>query len=244
MKQIGILAILVVAFTVEALAQCATWNSLPNKVEIEEAHVLYRDFFKTKNYKEALSYWKKAYEAAPAADGKRDWHFSNGVDMYLELFKAETDAAKKEEYKQTILTLYNEWVKCVEAGSIEISGSTNKEYAGYVRGREAFNMYYFLNMPYEDDVKIIDEALEKSGNKTEYIVFDPYARIVVFEFTNQQMDKETARKIYKRLNDIADYNIANNKELGSYYATAKESMNAVFAQIENDIFDCDFSWRN
>lgn len=240
MKQIAILAILVMAFTVEALSQCANWNSLPNKTEIEEAHVLYRDFFKAKNYKEALGYWKKAYEAAPAADGKRDWHFSNGIDMHLELYKVETDEAKKEAYKQTILKLYDEWVKCIEAGSIEITGSTNKEYAGYIRGREAFNMYYFLNMPYDDDIKMIDECLEKAGNKAEYIVFDPYARIVVFEFTNKQMDKATARKIHKKLNDVADYNIANNKELGSYYATAKEAMNAVFAQIEDDIFDCDY----
>ncbi len=250
MKQIGMVAVMIAAFTVSAFAQCATWNELSNKNEILDAHSLYRDSYKmarksdgtfdVEMLKKAIPYWTKVFEAAPAADGKRDWHYSNGVDIYLELFKAETDAAKKEEYKQKVLALYDGWVQCIEAGAITVSDTKPEEYVGYIRGREAFNMYYTLNVPYEDNLASLETAVSKAGNKSEYIVFDPYARIVVYQFSSELMDKEVARDVYTKLNAIADYNIENNKQYGSYYKTAKESMNAVFAQIENYIFDCDY----
>lgn len=250
MKQIGMIAVLIAVFTSSAFAQCATWVGLSNEGEILDAHSLYRDNYKMarksdgtfdlERLKGALPYWTKVFEVAPAADGKRDWHYANGVDIYMELFKAETDATKKDEYKQKVLDLYDGWVQCIESGAIIVSNTSKEEYIGYIRGREAFNMYYTLNVPYEDNIASLEEAIDKAGNKSEYIVFDPYARIVVYQFTNELMDKEMARDVHKKLNDIADHNIENNQQFGSYYKTAKESMNAVFAQIENYIFDCDY----
>ncbi|MEM8526323.1 MAG: hypothetical protein AAGG68_16900 [Bacteroidota bacterium] len=240
MKQLGIIALLSVVFSASAIAQCETWNDLANKGEIEEAHVLYRDFFKQKNYAEAFPYWEKAFKAAPAADGKRDLHFSNGVDMYLEQFKAETDATKKEELKKTILDMYDAWVNCVENGSIVLNNTDMKKYVGFIRGREAFNMYYTLNVPYSDNIATLDEAIAIAGNDTEYIILRPYANIVQYQFTNELMDKEKAREVYKTLNDIADYNIENNKQFGGTFETEKEAVNTVFSTIENNIFDCDY----
>jgi len=240
MKQLGIITLLFTVFSVSLAAQCVTWNDLANKAEIEEAHVLYRDFFKQKNYKEAFSYWQTAFNAAPAADGKRDLHYSNGVDIYLDQFKNEADATKKEELKKTILDMYDQWVACIEAGTITLANTDMKKHVGYIRGREAFNMFYTLNVPYEDNIATLNNAIEVAGNDTEYIILDPYARIVQYQFTNELMDKETARGVYIELNEIADYNIANNKQFSSYYQQAKESMNAVFATIENYIFDCDY----
>jgi len=52
------------------------------------------------------------------------------------------------------------------------------------------------------------------------------------------LDAAEARNIYLKLNDIADYNIENNKSYSAYYKQGKESMNGTFAQIESDIFDC------
>jgi tetratricopeptide (TPR) repeat protein len=240
MRKLGLIAFLLTIISVAAYSQCATWNDLPNKGEIEEAHVLYRDFFKAENYDEAFPYWEKAFKAAPAADGKRDLHFSNGVDMYLAKFKAETDEAKKEELKNTVLAMYDQWVECVKAGTITLLNTDMDKYVGYIRGREAFNMFYTLNVPYEDNIKVLDEAIEVAGNDSEYIVIDPYARIVNFQFTNELMTKEKAREVYDQLNEIADYNIKNNKQYGGYYQQSKDAMIAVYAPIENFIFDCDF----
>ncbi|MEM0993401.1 MAG: hypothetical protein AAGI49_10225 [Bacteroidota bacterium] len=250
MKQLGIIALLLTTYSLATFAQCVTWNDLPNKAEVEENHVLYRDRYKearnadgtfnVEKVQAAMPYWEKVYAAAPAADGKRDLHFSNGIDMLLELFKVEADATKKEALKTRILKMYDDWVACVEAGTITLNNTDMKKHVGFIRGREAFNMYYTLNVPYEDNIAMLDEAIEVAGNDTEYIILRPYANIVQYEFTNELMEKEKAREVYKVLNDIADYNIKNNKEFGSTFKTEKDAVNQVFSSIENYIFDCDY----
>jgi len=57
------------------------------------------------------------------------------------------------------------------------------------------------------------------------------------------MDKETARAAHTKLNAIADHNIANNEKFKAQYEQAKESMNGVFASIENFIFDCEYFYE-
>ena len=108
----------------------------------------------------------------------------------------------------------------------------------YHLGRQGFDMFYALRTPYSETRATLEAAMEKGGNNTEYIVLDPYARVVVHQFTNDLMTKEEARVAYAKLIEIADHNVANNAKYGKSYGTAKESVEAIFAQIENQIFDC------
>jgi hypothetical protein len=101
-------------------------------------------------------------------------------------------------------------------------------------------MFYVLNMPYEDTKAACVEAVSAGDLNTNYVVFMPYATIAVFQYQNKQMSAEEARNIYLKLNEIADHNIANNKNLSAYYKQAKDAMNGTFAQIENQIFDCEY----
>ena len=225
-------------------AQCATWNDSPQKDDAENAHSVYRQALKTEDYALAFENWKKAYEIAPAADGKRDYHFTDGSKLYVEKFKTETDAAKKEEYKKRAVELINEAVACYEAGSINPSSCKDAECIqkriGYISGRLAYDMYYTLNTPYTQTLEALGRSVEKGGNDTEYIVFDPYAAITVYQFKNGKMSQEEAREIYETLNAIAEYNMLNNNQLGDYYEQARDAMNAKFAEIESEIFDCAF----
>ena len=71
---------------------CATWANSPKKDEAETAHTLYRDAIKAGKFADALPNWEKAFTIAPAADGNRDWHYSDGIKIYLALSEKETDA--------------------------------------------------------------------------------------------------------------------------------------------------------
>jgi len=237
----GLAAVLLVSLWMnQSIAQCTNWNELgaAQKDQAENAHVLYRDFVKAKDYTSALPEWKKAYELAPAADGQRDWHFTDGIEIYLNLFKSASDDAQKKEYTDQIMALYDQAVECLESGAINLPGTSPESQIAFLRGRQAYNMFYTLNTPYSKTLEALEEAVEKGGDKTEYIVLDPYARVAIYMFSNDKMDKEKAQELYKQLNDIADHNIANNETYGSYYKSAKASMNAVFAEYENQIFDC------
>ncbi len=206
---------------------CRNWVDKDFQEEAEDAHVLYRQFFKEENYDEAFPYWKTAYELAPAADGKRSSHYRDGRKILLHLYQKETDEARKKELADWILRLYDEQMNCY--------GDEAK-----LLGRKAYDMFYNLRTPYARVIETLDAAIEKGGNNCEYIIIDPYSRIVVYEYQNQRMDAARAREVILKLYEIADYNIANNKEYGSYYEQAKKAMEGVIAPIEPEIFDCEY----
>ncbi|MEZ4930826.1 MAG: tetratricopeptide repeat protein [Saprospiraceae bacterium] len=226
--KLTLIALLAFTTAIPAFSQCETWLNKPDKDALEEAHVLYRGFMKAEDYAQAFPLWKKAYEGAPAADGQRSSHYVDGRTLYLDLFKKETDEAKKKEYYDMIIKLFDEHVECYP-----------KEKALNL-GLKVYEMFYTLRAPYAENLKACEDAVEAGGDNTSYAVFVPYASIAVFNFKNQLMDASQARDIYLKLNEIADKKIAENGDLAAYYEQAKGAANGVYAEIEGDIFDCEY----
>lgn len=216
-----------VSISLFANAQCTTFSDLDNKDEIEEAHVIYRQEVKAKNFEEAYEYWNKAYTAAPAADGKRASHYIDGRKILKAFYKKETDAAKKKELADRILKLYDEQIVCYKEEAFNL-------------GRKAYDMFYELGSPYEDILKVLEKAVKVGGNKTEYIVMVPYGTVLTYLFQNKKIDVDKTRVAIDKLNEICDYNIANNAKYKDYYQQAKDAMNGELVKIENDVFDCQY----
>jgi hypothetical protein len=241
----SILSIFALILTAQMLsAQCASWIDSPKKEEAENAHVVYRQYIKSKDYDGAFTQWKIAFGHAPAADGKRDWHFKDGIAIYKHKFEKATDATEKAEYKDKVIELYSTAAECYANKAITFPNCNDEkcinQKIGYLKGRQAYDMYYTFLTPRSQTLKVLDESIKLSGNSTEYIVLSPYADIVVYLFSNEKMTKEEARAAHKMLMDIADYNIENNQKFSDYYAQTKASMEGSFAKIENFIFDCDY----
>ncbi len=215
--------------TQNSTAQCDGWDKLPNKDEAETAHVLYRQEAKSENYDAAYEQWKKAYDLSPAADGKRPFHYTDGRKILKHKLKNEKDEAKKKELIASILRLYDEQIVCY------------KEEA-YLLGRKAYDMFYDFRTPYSKVLETLEKSVKLAGNDSEYIILDPYAHVAVYQFTNEKMTKEETRDIYNKLNEIADHNIANNEKFKTQFEAAKKSFTAVFAPVENHIFDCEY-WK-
>ncbi len=236
--------LIMLTLSINLSAQCDNWEGSAQKGEAEDAHTIYRQALKTKDYQMAFENWEKAYNIAPAADGKRDFHYTDGIKLYLNRWKNETDAAKKKEYIDRILKLQEEAVNCLSSGGITLKCHGQKDCytkrIGYLQGRLAYDMFYILNTPYSKTIEQLSGAVENSGDDLEYIVFAPYANIVVYNFENELMTKEEARAIYERLNAVADLKIAKGDRLSDSYQQAKQSMNSTFSKIERYIFDCEF----
>lgn len=214
--------------SLSAFGQCETWLKSPQKDALEEAHVLYRQFMKSEELDKAFDYWKKAYEGAPAADGQRSTHFVDGRKIYIHKFKGAKTDAEKAEFSKMALKLFDQQGQCYP----------NEKATAL--GLKAYEMFYTFNSPYAENKAVCKEAVELGGNATSYAVFQPYASIIVWEFQNKQTTAEEARNVYTKLNEIADHNVENNKQYSAYYKQAKDAMNATFAQIENEIFDCNY----
>lgn len=216
------------------LGQCGKFTDTPKESEALEAHVLYRDALKNNDFDGAFPNWKIAYELAPAADGNRAAHYTDGIAIYKHKMQNEADGAKRKEYYNIIMRLYDEQVQCYKNES-------------FVYGRKGFDMFYGIGPAgqeirsnLEETKKVFEQSVAKGGNNTEYVVMLPYSTVIAELFTQEKIDKAEARQVYTKLNEICDYNIEKNEKLKAYYEQAKESMNQTFAGIEYHIFDCDY----
>ena len=244
-RNFTLLALMIVLGTAQAIAQCGTWNDQDNKEYLEGQHSVYRSLVKANDFEKALPVWQEVYEAAPAADGKRDFHYTDGIKMFMSEHEVSTDETRKAVLSENIQRLYDEAANCYEQQAIFLSkcGDNQDCYnqrIGWLMGRKGYDMYYQLRAPYEDNLQAFQKAVDIGGNDVEYIVFAPYGAITVFQFQQGAIDKIQAREVHRTLNEIAEYNIANNEKYGAAYKQAIDAMNASFVEIEKDIFDCDY----
>jgi len=226
-------------------AQCETWVDSPKKDEAENAHVLYRQEVRGKNYAAALDFWKTAYNLAPGADGKRDFHYMDGITIHKELLANETDEAKKQAYKDIIVKLYSEVIACYEAQAIEIKDCDDDCYkakVGWLQGRMGYDMVYTLGMNTPEAYTALEASIANTGNAVEYSVLEPVAYNAVYQFQNKGKTKEEMIALHAQLNNISDINIEQAED--EFYTGAWEStktrVNNTFQPIEREIFDCDY----
>ena len=221
-------------FSITLSAQCSTFDESPKGEDGLIAHQMYRDAVKSGDLMGAYDNWEKAYDIAPAANGKNYLHYSDGRKILKIKFDKSTDEAAKQQYVDRMLNLYDQQIVCY--------GDDGQE--AYLTGRKAYNIFYYYQKYVPEPDNMLQGELEKTvklaGNGIEDIILVPYATVVVNQFANEKMDKATARGVYDQLNAIADYNIANNAAVADRFKQAKESMNGVFDRIANNIFDCDY----
>lgn len=219
-------------------AQCENWVGAANEGEASDAHVSYRNLVKDKlaadmaampaaELKTAFTLWEKAFTLAPAADGKRATHYRDGREIYRALAAQETDAAKKKEYQQSLLALYDQELECYPDGK------------AYVLGRKGYDMFYLSGYSV-DGLDVLKEAMDVAGNDAEYIVLPPLGQQLAYFFKTEQIDNKKVRALYEQGIKIADANIEKGGTYQQYYEDAKANLVASIAEYEDQIFDCEY----
>ena len=223
-----------------ANAQCNSWVGNPRETEAKEAHVLYRQMVKGKTAADLAKLddvsfgiiydnWLKAYEIAPMADGQRANHYIDGVEIMKAKKEKSTDDAAKLAADKLIISLYDQLAVCYP-----------KE-IGYALSRKAFDMFYMPSYGYSaETAAAFKTAIEKAGNSAEYIILEPIGLIVKYMFKNKLMSSADARFLVEKSQEIADFNISNNEKYGQYYEASYARMEVPLAEVEGQIFDCDY----
>ena len=189
------LVILVACINHYSFAQCETWVGASNEDHLTNQHSVYRGFIKTNNFADAMEPWKEVYETAPAADGMRDFHYTDGIKIYKNLLSQETDEAKKAEHIATILRLYDEVIECYQNRAIKMKNGTDEKYAAKIAdlyARKSYDMYYEFRSSYSETFTALQYALEIGGLESPYTIVVPYANITVYQFLKDQISKEEA----------------------------------------------------
>ncbi|MFZ1703886.1 MAG: hypothetical protein WAT79_06040 [Saprospiraceae bacterium] len=244
MKIVNILILnLMFLFGQNLQSQCQTWIGLDRQSDAENAHSIYRQALKMKSNDIAFENWEIAYSLAPAADGKRDVHYTDGVEFYKQKWTNSQDPTEKAAFAAKMVQFYREAIECYVSGVIQTKEGTEAAKnlkIGYLYGRLAYDMYYYVNAPYVETIEALDNCIKYSGDHAEYIIMDIYPKIMVYQFNNGYMPKEKVISVYTSLKQIAEYNISNNEKYSEGYQQAQANMNYTLTEIEKDVFDCEY----
>ena len=175
----------------EKLSPCQKFTDAPNPNEAETKYVLYRDQFKlaAPDMDRAFELWQYVYANAPAADGRRNTVYSDGIYFYEYFISQTTDTVQQKQYADRIFEIYEEIDKCYPEG-------------GYVQGRMAFDYYYKYPQRATDmeKWKMFKESMDTDGMKTQDFVLNPMTDLTVRMHNAGEITDEQAKTVVATIN--------------------------------------------
>ncbi|MCO6493879.1 MAG: hypothetical protein J5I98_36000 [Phaeodactylibacter sp.] len=186
-------------FAQEELSPCQKFRDASNEQEAENNYVLYRNLLKKDEWDKALTCWRKVYHDAPAADGRRNTVYTDGVRFYEYLIsQSPEDTARLNAYIDTIFMLYDEASYCYPRG----------EYYKVLKG---YNLYFkYKHRAGKTEVfQLFNEALDPDDLSTAELVFNPLAILLAELHKEGQIDDATARQCIDRLLPALEHALRN-----------------------------------
>lgn len=177
---------------------CATFNDVPNKQQVMENYVLYRDFLKAGEWDRSYELWKKVAEAAPAADGKRNTVLTDGIRFYEHFGSQVTSASAKKAYVDSIFALYDQLDQCYPEG-------------GYIPARKAFDLYYEYpdRASRQEIYALFKEALDKGDLETPDFALNPFSALLVEMYRENTIDVGEAQEYQQKVRTILANGLEN-----------------------------------
>ncbi|TVQ47601.1 MAG: hypothetical protein EA362_06300 [Saprospirales bacterium] len=165
--------------------RCLTFETARGGQSLIEDFVLYRDFLRDGDMKEAFAYWKNVYNRTPAADGRRWNVFTDGIKFYEWKLTTEDDEEIRTEYKEKILSLYDDMGHCYP------------EQVNFAKGLKAFDLYYKYR-GFKEDIYIF-ELFKKSfygfGEDVPPFIINPFTALLVRTVVDEIIEISEASRI-------------------------------------------------
>ena len=119
---------------------------------------LYKQFYKQKNYPEALKTWRYVFHTAP---GSVEYALIDGSVIFKTMIRNQKDKALRKPLIDTLMMIYNKRLACF--------GET-----GNILGRKASDMISLLPDEREKAYELFTKAIELDGDKTSYQIMYSY----------------------------------------------------------------------
>lgn len=173
------------------LSPCKKFSDARDPDQASTNYVLYRDFLKANDWNQAYTYWRKVYEEAPAADGKRATVFNDGVAFYEHLMSQTQDSSKIKMYIDSVFMMYDQMERCYPEDS-------------YSDARKAFDIYYkYPNYSSKFDAyQLFKSTIDKYGLKTPDFVINPFTALLTDLYFENKISMSEAQKYQQQVRDI------------------------------------------
>ena len=172
---------------------------------------LYYEFYKHKNYDDAIGPWRVVFDYCP--DSKESL-YAYGVNMYRYFIEREKDAVKKAGLIDTIMMIYDQRIVYFPKNKGDVLGRKGVDFLRYKRldGDE------FIRQGYD----ILSESVTMEAEKSSVVVITTQISAAISLFMNDQLEGETLINDYVVASDILDVQIA--KRPSSKTKKAKEAI--------------------
>ena len=177
----------------ETLSPCPKFKDAPNPDDAETHYVLYRDFLKVNEWNKAFQMWQKVYEVSPAADGRRNTVYADGIRFYEYFISQTQDSALIDTYVDTIFSIYDEIDRCYPEG-------------GYVPARKAFDLYYkYKHRASKKEIyDMFKLSIDTDGINTPDFVLNPFSALLVELYDAGEVSQEEAYKYQGMVRKVLD----------------------------------------
>jgi len=213
---------------------CTTFKDLSagQRDEAETAYVLYKDQVKLKKYADALPLWQKAYNLAPASNGRVKYQFDDGVRIYKELFRATTDESQRKSYVDMVMSIYDKRVECF--------GEPH-----YITGRKAFDRYYDFSqyVDGEETFELFKQAIDGKGKEADYFIINPFTKMLYDRVVEGTISKEEGSGYALKIIEVVKNGLATCEDkqceaweiINEYAPVRLEQLEGV-----EDFYDCNY----
>ena len=183
---------------------------------------------KNKDYKVAFDAWKVLFDEFPVA---RVDTYTNGIKILTDFIAKEADPAKKEEYIDMLLAVYDQQIKYLDQLQ-EITKTKLSE--GQILGRKAIDLLkYRKDTPVEEVYEMLAKSVAIEQGKSEYVVTELFMKYSGLKYKNDQSHGEQIIEDYLNASvyivDVLDKYHDNIEKCLQKYAEEgdpKDSINA------------------
>ena len=179
--------------------KCRTFSDLGNmREEGMTAFVLYKSELKAKNFERAYPLWQKAFRLAPKSDGRKTYHYDDGIEMFSHFASLTEDEAEKKMWADSVKYLYERKAFCY--------GDTDD-----TKAKQVYDLYYNFREQVEPSYLfgLLASIADSKGTELPEYIINPFSKILVNQITSKEIDVEEGKKYANILMESINKGLAN-----------------------------------
>ena len=176
---------------------------------------LFREYYKQKNYVDALIPWRWTFNNCPKSSGNI---YKNGPKIYKERMKV--DKENKVAYLDTIMMIYDQRIQyfCKE---------------GYVLGLKGYDLIGLDKSRTEEALGYLQKSIDLEENKSSVQAVYGYMKAMVSLEKLGNKTKADVLGAYAIVSEIIDYNIVNESKATKNFVKYSEKVEDLFTPYAN-----------
>jgi len=208
-----ILVLIVAIVTVVSVNAQGKFGS--NEQQCKENLSMFREYYKQKNYADALKPWRWTFVNCPAASGNI---YKNGPKIIKERMKV--DKVNKAAYIDTLMLIFDQRIQYF-----------GKE--GYVLGLKGYELIGVDKKRSEEALGYLQKSIDLDGNNSSVQAVYGYIKAVVNLEKSGVKEKVDVLNAYAVVSEIIDYNIVNETKMAKNFVKYSAKIEDLFTPYAN-----------